>query len=129
MRAYCENCASIVVFEDVRTRMQEEEIRGVRVTSQHQYAVCPVCGGDVYPNSAIDFNVMHAHDAYRKAVGSITSGEIMNCKWYHGDMGICCNADCPACADYCPCANYMEICKFSEKDKKEVDDNESSKSN
>lgn len=27
---------------------------------------------------------------------------------------ICVNADCLACADYCPCSEYEEICKYYE---------------
>lgn len=27
---------------------------------------------------------------------------------------ICVNDDCPVCADFCPVANYPEICKFAE---------------
>ena len=40
---------------------------------------------------------------------------MMTCKWLSDDFSaICVNADCPACADACPCLNYHEICKYSE---------------
>ena len=38
----------------------------------------------------------------------------MTCKYCKDEF--CTNADCPACADYCPCQNYdyVELCKFAE---------------
>ena len=39
----------------------------------------------------------------------------MTCKWLSDDFSeICVNGDCPACADFCPCVRYPEICKYSE---------------
>ena len=29
---------------------------------------------------------------------------------------ICSNDDCPAVADYCPCTQYFDICKYFEED-------------
>ena len=40
----------------------------------------------------------------------------MICKWLSDDdQEICCNGECPACADFCPCANYQDICRYAEK--------------
>ena len=37
------------------------------------------------------------------------------CKWLEGDE-ICVNAECPVCADWCPCGEYAPvICSFYEK--------------
>ena len=39
----------------------------------------------------------------------------MKCKWLSDDFSaICVNADCPACADACPCVRYPEICRWAE---------------
>ena len=35
----------------------------------------------------------------------------MTCKYCKDE--ICINADSPACADYCPCRDYVELCKFA----------------
>lgn len=40
----------------------------------------------------------------------------MVCKWEQDE--VCVNADCPACADFCPATNYPEICKFAEEDRR-----------
>lgn len=38
----------------------------------------------------------------------------MACKYLSDEFtAICVNADCPACADGCPCLNYPEICKYA----------------
>lgn len=36
-----------------------------------------------------------------------------DCKWMQDE--ICVNADCLACADYCPVANYPGVCKYEER--------------
>lgn len=36
-----------------------------------------------------------------------------DCKWMQDE--ICVNADCPACADYCPVANTPGVCKYEER--------------
>ena len=37
------------------------------------------------------------------------------CKWISDDFNeICCNDACPACADFCPAANYPGLCKYEE---------------
>ena len=41
-------------------------------------------------------------------------GESMTCKWLSDEFSaICTNADCPVCADFCPCSHYPEICRYS----------------
>ena len=37
------------------------------------------------------------------------------CKYLSDEYNeVCVNADSPACADFCPCANYPELCKYYE---------------
>lgn len=36
-----------------------------------------------------------------------------DCKWMQDE--VCVNADCPACADYCPVANTPGVCKYEER--------------
>lgn len=38
---------------------------------------------------------------------------IDECKWMQDE--VCVNADCPACADYCPVANTPGVCKYEER--------------
>ena len=39
----------------------------------------------------------------------------MTCKWLSDDFNeVCVNRDSPVCADFCPCCNYPEICKYME---------------
>lgn len=38
----------------------------------------------------------------------------MKCKWEQDDF--CVNADCPYVADFCPCSEFQEICKYCETD-------------
>ena len=41
----------------------------------------------------------------------------MKCKWLSDEFNaVCTNDKCPACADFCPCVNYQEICKYAEAD-------------
>lgn len=52
--------------------------------------------------------------------------EKKHCKWYNDEF--CTNGDSPCVADYCPCMEYPELCKFREenlvKEKKLTDDND-----
>lgn len=38
---------------------------------------------------------------------------IDECKWMQDE--VCVNADCPACADYCPVANTPGVCIYEER--------------
>lgn len=38
---------------------------------------------------------------------------IDECKWMQDE--VCVNADCPACADYCPVANTPDVCTYEER--------------
>ena len=45
----------------------------------------------------------------------------MTCKYLSDEFtAVCTNTDCPCCADFCPCLNYSEICKYAEE--KEMSD-------
>lgn len=37
-----------------------------------------------------------------------------HCKWYNDEF--CTNGDSPCVADYCPCVEYPELCKFRERE-------------
>ena len=41
------------------------------------------------------------------------SEEKKHCKWYNDEF--CTNEDSPCVADYCPCVQYPELCKYIEK--------------
>ena len=38
----------------------------------------------------------------------------MCCRWYAEFEGICCNSDCPSCADVCPYEDKKEECEYYE---------------
>ena len=38
----------------------------------------------------------------------------MPCKWYAEFVGICCQGDCPECADICPYEEEQTECEFYE---------------
>ena len=41
----------------------------------------------------------------------------MKCRFLSDDFNeICVNAESPVCADFCPCVNYPEICKYNATD-------------
>lgn len=73
--AFCENCESIVSCS-VNIIKTNVEVRGATVEAEQMVGHCPHCGNEVFPNEAIDFNVLHAHDAYRDHVGAIRSSRI-----------------------------------------------------
>ena len=39
----------------------------------------------------------------------------MKCVWYAEYEGVCTNADCPMCADYCPVPDIEGVCRFEER--------------
>lgn len=43
----------------------------------------------------------------------LKDGDGDECKWMQDE--VCVNADCPACADYCPVANTPGVCKYEER--------------
>ena len=38
----------------------------------------------------------------------------MTCKWYAEYEDICCNDDCPECADFCPYEDKQSECEYYE---------------
>ena len=47
-----------------------------------------------------------------------TEGKTMaelKCAWYAEYEGVCINADCPMCADYCPVPDIEGVCRFEER--------------
>lgn len=44
----------------------------------------------------------------------------MMCKWEDKDTGICINADCPLCADYCfKTYGIPGICKYEDREERD----------
>lgn len=44
----------------------------------------------------------------------------MTCKWLSDDFtAVCTNADCPACADFCPTTQYPTLCNYYEERKEQ----------
>ena len=44
------------------------------------------------------------------------------CKWLSGDDEVCVNADCPVCAEWCPCGYFAaQICKYYERGDDDAD--------
>jgi hypothetical protein len=39
-----------------------------------------------------------------------------HCKWYAEYEGICCQGDCPECADICPYEDKQSKCEFYERE-------------
>lgn len=74
--AYCETCGGIRPCRILDAHEEAVCVRGAVVTVLQKHAHCAYCGEEVTPNEIIDFNVFHAHDAYRKSVGAMVSGEI-----------------------------------------------------
>lgn len=44
----------------------------------------------------------------------------MMCKWEDKETGICVNADCPMCCDYCPIPyDIPGVCKYEDREERE----------
>lgn len=43
------------------------------------------------------------------------------CKWLSDSFSeICCNGECPACAEFCPAVNYPGLCRwYKEREREE----------
>ena len=76
MKTYCEKCGTFRQCDAAHSRIERLEIRGVPLAVEQSFSLCPVCGEELYPTDLVDRNVMAAHNAYRRAVGSITGEEI-----------------------------------------------------
>ena len=86
MRLFCVHCDRFIDVDNFapRTRTGEVRINGQTIHAQEEYGVCPICGSDIYTNEMIDRNTSRAHNAYRRAQGSITGEEIQEIlKMYH----------------------------------------------
>ena len=76
MKAWCEQCGKYVDYTQEITHTEAFEIKGTRFNVSQTYGICPVCGEEVLSNTIEDQNVHRAHNAYRRALGSITAEEI-----------------------------------------------------
>ena len=83
----CSNCGKICYHVPKGPRQNENAC---------SYRFCPWCG------ERMDGD------------GRQRNGDV-RCKWLSDDFGeICIKADCPACADFCPCVKYPDLCRHSE---------------
>ena len=76
MKAWCEQCGRYVDYTQEMSHTEELEIKGTKFNVRQIYGICPVCGEEVLSNALADSNVQKAHNAYRRALGSITTEEI-----------------------------------------------------
>ena len=76
MKAWCEQCGKYVDYVQEVEHTEALEIKGTRFNVSQTYGICPVCGEEVLSNALEDLNVHRAHNAYRRAIDSITSEEI-----------------------------------------------------
>lgn len=76
MKAYCEHCDNLVPYRQTEALDERVIVRDIEVVTSQKHAYCEICGCEVAPHTVIDYNVIHAHDAYRKAIGSVTATEI-----------------------------------------------------
>ena len=76
MKAWCEQCGKYVDYTQEITHTEAFDIKGTRFNVSQTYGICPVCGEEVLSNTIEDQNVHRAHNAYRRALGSITAEEI-----------------------------------------------------
>lgn len=75
MMAYCPKCKKNTNFS-ISEKIEEDIIDGIRFSMKQKYAFCNECGSEMLPKEIIDENTSIAHDAYRKAKGSITVSEM-----------------------------------------------------
>lgn len=64
---------------------------------------------DKYHNERTDIRGGITMDVREKTVTAMND----ECKWMQDE--VCVNADCPACADYCPVADTPGVCKYEER--------------
>jgi putative zinc finger/helix-turn-helix YgiT family protein len=76
-KAFCEKCDNDVFF-DVKVENREAKIRGIKVVYTYYKGVCKKCGEQVFPISLGRKNQISLYDAYKKAVGLLTSEEIIS---------------------------------------------------
>ena len=46
----------------------------------------------------------------------------MNCRYEYDE--ICCNDQCPMCADFCPVSQFPGVCRYEDRQKQEEGDGE-----
>ena len=76
MRAWCEHCNKFIDCSDEYSRKDHLELNGICFSAIQSFGKCPVCGEEVQTNSMVDANIRRAHNAYRRALDSITPEEI-----------------------------------------------------
>ena len=76
MKAWCDHCNKYVEYTREITHTEELESKGVKFNVLQTYGICPVCDEEVLSNALADRNIQKAHNAYRRALDSITSEEI-----------------------------------------------------
>lgn len=76
MKAWCDHCNEYVNYSQTVTHMEAFEIKDTVFKANQTYGICPICGEEVLSNELADSNVQKAHNAYRRALDSITADEI-----------------------------------------------------
>ncbi|MGL5724439.1 type II TA system antitoxin MqsA family protein, partial [Cetobacterium sp.] len=62
---------------EIRTEMREVEIKGKTISYEAQYYFCPEMDEEFEEGDLININLNRARDAYRKEVGLLTIGDIV----------------------------------------------------
>ena len=78
MKAWCDCCGKYIDSIGVFSRLETMEIKGTVFKVSQTYGICPVCGNEVMPVAVVDQNIHKAHNAYRRAIKSITTEEIQS---------------------------------------------------
>lgn len=74
-KTYCVNCDELVAYRTMEVE-RRETIKGHEICFPYMQVVCEECGEEVYIARFMDQNTAAGHDAYRKAIGVITTREI-----------------------------------------------------
>ena len=75
MKAYCFECKDREEYL-ITENVERDTIKGISFSMKQRHAFCNKCGSEVLPEEVVSQNVMIAHEAYRKASGSIMVSEI-----------------------------------------------------
>lgn len=76
MKAWCDQCEKYIDCTEEYSRTENLEMKGMRFNAVQSFGKCPVCGEEVLTESMADANIRRAHNAYRRALGSVTPEEI-----------------------------------------------------
>lgn len=75
MKAYCFECKDREEYR-ITENVERDTVKGISFLMKQRHAFCKKCGSEVLPEEIVNQNVIIAHEAYRKASGSIMVSEI-----------------------------------------------------